>query len=96
MHLLTEMPSTDCGHDDHPQNDDVDDDDDDDVTTGKYTVPVLWDKKTSRIVNNESALIVRMLNSEFNEWTTGPHKDIDLYPPHLHASIDGVNDWVTY
>lgn len=65
-----------------------------DDTLGKYTVPVLWDKKTSRIVNNESALIVRMLNTEFNEWTTGPHKDIDLYPPHLHASIDGVNDWV--
>jgi len=61
---------------------------------GKYTVPVLWDKKTSRIVNNESALIVRMLNSEFNQWATGPYKDIDLYPPHLQASIDSVNDWV--
>jgi putative glutathione S-transferase len=86
------IPSTDLGHDNHHHHDD---DDDDDVIIGKYTVPVLWDKKTSRIVNNESALIVRMFNSEFSEWTTGSHKDIDLYPPHLHTSIDSVNDWVT-
>jgi glutathionyl-hydroquinone reductase len=31
-------------------------------THGKYTVPVLWDKKTGTIVNNESAEIVRMFN----------------------------------
>ena len=61
---------------------------------GKYTVPVLWDKKTSRIVNNESAMILRMLNTEFNQWATGPHKDIDLYPSHLQADIDSVNEWV--
>ena len=30
------------------------------------TVPVLWDKKTSKIVNNESSEIIRMLNSEFD------------------------------
>ncbi len=35
---------------------------------GRVTVPVLWDKETSRIVNNESAEIIRMLNSEFDEW----------------------------
>ena len=33
--------------------------------TGKVTVPTLWDKKTKRIVNNESSEIIRMLNSEF-------------------------------
>src|SRR5207249_9443867 len=33
--------------------------------TGKVTVPTLWDKKTRRIVNNESSEIIRMLNSEF-------------------------------
>src|SRR5215813_6896076 len=33
--------------------------------TGKVTVPTLWDKKTGRIVNNESSEIIRMLNSEF-------------------------------
>jgi glutathionyl-hydroquinone reductase len=34
--------------------------------TGRVTVPVLWDKQTSRIVNNESAEIIRMLNSAFD------------------------------
>ena len=28
--------------------------------TGKVTVPTLWDKKTRRIVNNESSEIIRM------------------------------------
>src|SRR5215471_11998603 len=34
--------------------------------TGKVTVPTLWDRKTGRIVNNESSEIIRMLNSEFS------------------------------
>ena len=34
---------------------------------GKYTVPVLWDKKRNTIVNNESADIVRMLNERMNK-----------------------------
>jgi glutathionyl-hydroquinone reductase len=35
---------------------------------GKYTVPVLWDKKTETIVNNESLEIMRMLSTEFDEY----------------------------
>ena len=35
--------------------------------SGKVTVPVLWDKKTKTIVNNESSEIMRILNSEFNK-----------------------------
>ena len=35
---------------------------------GRVTVPVLWDKDQHRIVNNESSEILRMLNSEFNQW----------------------------
>ena len=35
-------------------------------TGGKYSVPVLWDKKLKMIVSNESADIVRMFNSAFN------------------------------
>ena len=31
--------------------------------TGKYSVPVLWDKKRSTIVNNESSEIIRMFNT---------------------------------
>ena len=56
--------------------------------TGKVTVPTLWDKKTKRIVNNESSEIIRMLNSEF----AGIGADAtDYYPPHLRAEIDRVN-----
>ena len=34
--------------------------------TGRATVPVLWDRKTRTIVNNESSEIIRMLNIEFD------------------------------
>lgn len=59
--------------------------------TGKVTVPTLWDKKTGRIVNNESSEIIRMLNSEFNA-ITGDRSD--FYPQALRAEIDRVNDTV--
>src|SRR3954471_4494556 len=45
--------------------------------TGKVTVPTLWDKKTRRIVNNESPDIIRMLNSEFDAIAGD---DTDFYP----------------
>ncbi|KAI8474952.1 MAG: glutathione S-transferase [Monoraphidium minutum] len=61
-------------------------------TTGKYTVPVLWDKKRSTIVNNESSEIMRMINASFNH--LAKHPGLDLYPPHLRADIDSANEWV--
>lgn len=59
--------------------------------SGRVTVPVLWDKTARTIVNNESAEIIRMLNSEFNAFT-----DIqtDYYPPALRPEIDAVNAFV--
>ncbi|ORY23324.1 hypothetical protein BCR33DRAFT_810740 [Rhizoclosmatium globosum] len=36
--------------------------------SGRFTVPVLWDKKEQTIVNNESSEIIRMLNFEFNDF----------------------------
>ncbi|HEY9202257.1 MAG TPA: glutathione S-transferase family protein [Gammaproteobacteria bacterium] len=56
--------------------------------TGQITVPILWDKKTGTIVNNESSEIIRMLNSAFNEFT---EVKTDFYPAHLQAEIDAVN-----
>ena len=57
--------------------------------TGRATVPVLWDKQQQTIVNNESADILRMLNSAFNELVnTGP----DLYPAELADEIDELNE----
>ena len=57
--------------------------------TGRATVPVLWDKKHKTIVNNESADIIRMLNSGFGELASS---DIDLYPAALSNEIDTLND----
>ena len=59
--------------------------------TGKVTIPTLWDKKTRTIVNNESADIIRMLNSEF-VGTAG--NDRDYYPVELREGIDALNDFV--
>jgi glutathionyl-hydroquinone reductase len=56
--------------------------------TGKVTVPTLWDKKSKRIVNNESSEIIRMLNSEFGALGADP---TDFYPKHLRAEIDSIN-----
>jgi len=59
--------------------------------TGRVTVPTLWDKKQWTIVNNESSQIIRMLNSAFDEWGDS---SVDLYPAHLRAEIDKINDRV--
>jgi len=59
--------------------------------TSKVTVPVLWDKQTKTIVNNESAEVIRMLNTAFNDIA----KDTtDYYPEHLRAAIDEINEFV--
>ena len=60
---------------------------------GRVTVPVLWDTRTGRIVNNESADIVRMLNAEF-DGLDGVDRSFDLYPPALRDEIDVVNERV--
>nr|WP_154926878.1 glutathione S-transferase family protein [Pantoea agglomerans] len=57
--------------------------------TGRATVPVLWDKKTGTIVNNESADIVRMFNSGFGDQADNR---IDLYPAALRQEIDALNE----
>jgi putative glutathione S-transferase len=57
--------------------------------TGRATVPVLWDRKTGTIVNNESADIVRMLNSGFGMLADDR---IDLYPEALRTEIDAWNE----
>lgn len=57
---------------------------------GRSTVPVLWDKQTKTIVNNESAEIIVMLNSEFNEFAK--HLSLDLYPKELKEKIDWWNE----
>lgn len=59
--------------------------------TGKVTVPTLWDKKTKRIVNNESSEIIRMLDAELGGVV---RNDTDFYPPALRPEIDRMNDLI--
>ncbi|KPF63616.1 glutathione S-transferase family protein [Porphyrobacter sp. AAP60] len=59
--------------------------------SGHVTVPLLWDTKTGTIVNNESADILRMLGSAFDDCGAN---DRDLYPEALRAEIDVLNDRV--
>jgi len=59
--------------------------------SGRVTVPILWDKHKETIVSNESADIIRMFNSAFNELTGN---DDGYYPQHLVSVIDEVNDFV--
>lgn len=56
--------------------------------TGRVTVPVLWDKERETIVSNESADIIRMLNSAFDACAA---PCADFYPAGLREAIDAVN-----
>lgn len=56
--------------------------------TGRVTVPVLWDKERKTIVSNESAEIIRMMNSAFNDLTGNSD---DYYPEPLRERIDAIN-----
>ena len=58
--------------------------------SGRSTVPVLWDTHTKTIVNNESAEIIIILNSQFNEWAI--HPELDLYPESLRDKIESWNE----
>lgn len=61
----------------------------------RATVPVLWDKQRQTIVSNESAEIMRMLNTEFNDFIEDPvARRLDLYPQSLRKDIDSLNDWI--
>ena len=59
--------------------------------SGRVTVPILFDKQTGKIVNNESSEIMRMLNSAFDEIGA---KEGDYYPAALRAEIDAINEKV--
>ncbi len=57
--------------------------------SGRVTVPVLYDKQTGRLVSNESAEIIRMLNSAFVDCGADSH---DYYPAPLRGEIDALNE----
>ena len=59
--------------------------------TGRVTVPILWDKKTKTIVNNESSEIIRIFNTSFNQITKNK---LDFYPKTLQKEIDYWNYFI--
>lgn len=59
--------------------------------TGRVTVPVLWDKQTHQIVNNESRQIIQIFNSAFDALGAN---SIDFYPSSLRENIDRVIDQI--
>lgn len=61
---------------------------DDPRYSGRVTVPLLWDKQRRRIVNNESAEIIRMFNTAFDGLTGNR---LDFYPQALRGEIDALN-----
>lgn len=63
----------------------------DDEYFGRATVPILWDQHTQTIVNNESADIIRMLGSAFDQAGAKPG---DYYPRPLRPEIDTLNQRV--
>ena len=61
----------------------------DPAITTRVTVPVLWDTRTGTIVSNESAEIIRMFNSAFDEHGAAPG---DYYPEAFRSEIDALNE----
>jgi glutathione S-transferase/putative glutathione S-transferase len=58
---------------------------------GHVSVPVLWDRRTSRIVSNNFPDITLDLGAAFSRWATSP---ADLYPRELRPQIDALNERV--
>src|SRR5215218_3729815 len=61
--------------------------------TGRVTTPVLWDKETGKIVNNESREIVRMLDTEFEGFAT---TDTNFFSEGLRDDIDAAIDAIFF
>lgn len=59
---------------------------------GKYSVPILFDKKLITIVNNESSEIIQMLNSQFDEYAS--HPKVDLEPEDMKEAMADVDSWI--
>ena len=57
--------------------------------TGRVTVPILWDKETGTMVNNESTEIIRMLNDDFNAWGDAA---VDFFPEGISDEMAALDE----
>jgi len=62
--------------------------------TGPFSTPVLFDKRTNSIVNNESKEILRIFNSAFDSFAKSP--GLSIFPPELEAELVELNDTLIY
>ncbi|UZJ55981.1 hypothetical protein CBS101457_005301 [Exobasidium rhododendri] len=62
----------------------------------RYTVPMLFDKKQGRVVNNESSEIIRILYTAFDDLLSddSPSKGVNYYPEAHAKEIDELNGWI--
>ncbi len=60
--------------------------------SNEASLPILYDKKAKRIVNNESAEIIRMLNAQAEALGAAEAAQLDLYPADLSTEIDALNE----
>ena len=60
---------------------------------GRFTVPTLYDKKAKTIVSNESAEIIRMFYTEFDDVIESKYRDVHLFPDDLKSQIEETNKW---
>lgn len=69
---------------------------DDPEYKGRYSVPLLWDTKTSSAVNNESLELLRDLQTAFDSLLpeSSPQRSLTLYPKHLRGRIDEIGAWM--
>ena len=61
---------------------------------GRFTTPTLYDTKSGKIVNNESADIIRMMNSAFDGLVQSKERCHELYPASYRSEIDSANEWI--
>lgn len=62
--------------------------------SGRFSVPVLWDREKKTIVSNESSEIIRMFSTEFDGLVSEEHRSVELVPKELEGTIDDLNAWI--
>ena len=62
--------------------------------SGPFTTPALFDKKTGKLVSNESMDILKLLNSAFDK--VAKHPEREFYPGDLAGDLQTLNDELVY